>query len=221
MSVKTIDDLPWALVQILSHWKEVNESLAPAELGLSGNYGREQMLADLERLNKLTESIFERRRAYQTEAAAVADLRKAVKEGLRSFCLSVRGLYSGSEFVGQLPNLPDTLAHPSVFLAPAKRIVEIWQRINLSPQPLVLGSGLTLPKYLERLKACEAAFASREASQAAERAIRADREKLADSLRKRAMQYRDVVKGSFPVSDRRVRSLPNLWPPTRRKPKPN
>lgn len=102
-------------------------------------------------------------------------------------------------------------------MGPARTIEAVWREINASGQPLVLGSGLTYARYQDLLASAERSFHERTTGTESERDLRRQREHLASKLRKRAMQYRDVVKGSFPLADSRVRSLPNLWPSTRKR----
>jgi hypothetical protein len=224
MSVKTIDDLPWAIVQVLTHWKNLDAKLAPGEIVLTGNYGRAEMVWDLEALNGLTERIVERQEVHKGISDELLNHRKELKEGLRSFVYSVRGLLMGTSFLEMLPSLPDLYAHEEPFIRPMEKAVQVWAKINSSPPkgfaaPLVLASGLNLSRFQERLQATKQAFKTRAESIEEERAIRRQRERLASQLRDRAIQYHRIVSGSFVGGSEEVRSLPTLWPPTVRKKK--
>jgi hypothetical protein len=224
MSVKTIDDLPWAIVQVLTHWKNLDAKLAPGELVLTGNYGRAEMVWDLEALNGLTERIVERQQVHKGLSEDLLAHRKELKEGLRSFVFSVRGLLMGTPFLDLLPSLPDLYAHEDPFMRPMEKAVQVWNQINSSPPkgfaaPLVLASGLNATRFQEKIAAARAAFKIRSESVEEERAIRRQRERLAAQLRDRAIQYHRIVSGSFVGGSEEVRSLPTLWPPTVRKKK--
>lgn len=222
MSVKTIDELPWAIVQVLAHWKNLDAKLAPGQLALTGNYGRPEMVRDLEELNVLTERILGKTRDQTGISAELRRQREELKEALRSFSLSVKGLLMGTPYAEQLPRMPDLLAHEEPFLRPMEQASELWKRINQSPPPgfaapLVLASGLSQARFEEKVKAARKAFESRRSSIGNEREIRKTREILAKALRDRAIQYHRVVSGSFAKGSEEVVSLPRLWPPTIRK----
>ncbi len=224
MSVKTIDDLPWALVQLLSHWKNLDGKLAPGQIVLTGDYGRTEMVRDLESLNQLSESIAEMGRRHKLHTDELVRQRKDLKEALRYFVFSVKGLLMGTAYVAQLPRMPDLLAHEQPFMRPMEQAANLWGKINREPPagfaaPLILANGLTQARFKEKLGHTREAFAKRAAAVADEREIRRRRERLAALLRDRAIQYHRVVNGSFPAAEEEVRELPRLWPPTVRKKK--
>jgi hypothetical protein len=224
MSVKTIDDLPWALVQVLTHWKNLDAQVAPGEITLSGNYGRTEMLRDLEALNGLSDEILDRVNKHKAMAGGLIAHRTDLKEFLRSFVFSVRGLLMDTTFIEQLPRLPDLHAHQGPFMHPMETAIQVWRKINTNPPagfaaPLVLASGLNLAKFEAKVNEAKAVFEHRARLIAEEREIRKRRERLATQLRNRAIQYHHIVSGSFPAGSEEVRTLPRLWPPTVRKKK--
>jgi len=225
MSVKTIDDLPWALVQLLSHWKNLDAKLAPGQIILTGDYGRPEMMRDLEALNALSEVINQHAERHKQLTSDLTEMRKDVKESLRSFIFSVRGLLMGTEYEKQLPRMPDLLAHEQPFIKPMQLAVTLWKKINTQAPPpgfaapLVLANGLTQPRFEQKVKGIKQAFDARTKAVEEERKVRKEREKLASTLRDRAIQYHRVISGSFPSTSEEVRSLPRLWPPTVRRKK--
>ena len=220
MSVKTLETALPTLKNLCSHWLRVDLALKPNKAILGGGYDRAAFVADVDGLEETTREIQRRVKTRETAAGRLATDKDALKDRLQSFTRLVRGTLVDSEYARALPRLPLLESNEDLFMRPMEDALALWARINGAGSPLVLPDGTHREAFAAGIAVVKSSFRAREAALEEERKARRVREEKVGGLRKRAVQYRQVVLASFPANHMLVKDLPRLWPAQDRRKKP-
>lgn len=219
---KTILDLSDAkelFDQLLTHWSSANQALSNTEIVLKGGYDRNAFLNAAVEFDHLGEMIDEAVKSRDRLSEQLILFKENMRSTMQRFGYLVRGLHADSEFARKIPALPDTRSNEDKFMEPVERTLLIWRQIN-EIQPLCLPDGTEIEAFAVGVNVIRQAFKSREKAFSQERYVRAIRRRHHQVLVDRAVQYRQVILGTFGEDSTIVGSMPFLWPKQDRTKKP-
>ena len=127
-----------------------------------------------------------------------------MKERVRQFNATARGLLPGSIYVNMLPAVPSLNDAPGKWLKALNDTADVWARVNaITPVPiglvlpLLLTGGYTLANFNTDKTALDAAFAALQERPPHGRRRPPDARNLWTPIYKRLVQYRQAVLGRF------------------------
>lgn len=203
----------------LAHWTLVNAALGATPLALQGGYLLAALTAD--RTALATQLANVEAAANNAQAASTdRDLRRAlIREKMRQFNQSVRGLLPGTIYPGMLPRIPNFSAAPGLWTRAMDDMAHVWNRINTDvppptgfTPPLVLTGPYTRANFLTDQAALNTTFTTYANTRTNAEAARDLRDQLFAPVYARLVQYRAVVQGRFPKGHSLIASLPTLSP---------
>ena len=201
--------------EFVAHWGQVNAALAPTPLILRGAYALANLQSDRADLQNFLTAVQNADNAQQTAAADRDIKRNALKERLRQYIATVRGLVGGAPNANSLPKMPSTNAAPGKWIDALDDIAGSWNTINTAPPtgftaPLRLAGGYTFASFSSELAALKAAFTAVTNAERAAALARRQRDDLAAPMRTRLKEYRQAVAGAFPANNALISATPAL-----------
>jgi hypothetical protein len=204
--------------EFLAHWTLVDAALG-SNLQLSGGYKRSNLVTDRATMvTKVTAATT----AIDDALGAGGDRntkRAAIKEKMRQFNQTVRGLIIQEKYHDMLPEIPVIGAAQGPWTSALDKMTNAWTHINTdSPAPtgftppLVLSGTYNLAGYATDKTAMLAAFSAYTTAAENQESAITDRDATMEPIRQRLIQYRLAVQGAFPAGNSLIASLPAVSP---------
>lgn len=205
--------------EFAAHWTLVNATLGASPLLLQGGYALANLSTDRTALAAQLAAVEQAGNNAQA-ASADRDIRRAaVRERLRQFSQTVRGLLPNTVYPAMLPHLPGPSAAPGLWNRAMEDAAHVWNRINTDAPPpvgftppLVLTGAYTRALFVADVTALNAAFTASGTTRLNAESARSLRDQLFKPIQARIVQYRAVVQGRFPAGHSLISSLPALTP---------
>jgi len=203
---------------ILAHWTLVNTALGATPLVLSGAYALATLQTDR---TALATQITAVTNAANNLQAGIQDRdlkRAAIREKIRQFGSTVKGLLPGSIYAAMVDPIPRKDGPSKAYFTALDDIAGLWNRINTDAPPpagftppLIL-SGYTRANFVTDQTALNTAFTALAALNANNEFTRKQRDLLFAPIKARLVQYRTTVTGRFPAGHPLIASLPAISP---------
>ncbi len=205
--------------EFINHWDQVNTALGDSPLLLHGGYTRANLITDRTALQTAV-TLTEASDNVRQTAATDRDNKKAgVYPRIGQFRAGVQFKLNGTGYVGALPRVPKIDRNQALFLKPFDDMANLWLTINgdatvpgFTP-PLLLVGGYTQANLATELTALRNAYIAVDNANETARLNRKKRDVLLPPLKKRLLQYRVGVLGTFGPGDPLTLSLPSVTPP--------
>lgn len=206
--------------EFLGHWTDVDAALAAGgenPLVLTGGYDQADLQTDRTDLAAFMTDLEGFINVHEGHRTSRFNQQPLIKERKRQLGSVIRGTFSDSVYVGQIPPLVQDNASPGKWTISCDDFAHLWTTFNAAPPagfvpPLLLSGGYTLAMFntdIAALKTTYTAYVT--SSQDVDRALK-DRDDLYLKIRDRLVNYRIAVEGRFPAGHPLILSIPRLVP---------
>lgn len=200
----------------LSHWALVNALAGATPLVLAGGYVVATLTTDRAALAAQM-TLVETNGVAAITASSDRDIKRAnMREKMRQFNSTVRGLLAGTIYPNSLPNVPSFNAAPGLWTRAMDEMATVWNRINTDVPapaitlPFVLSGPYTRANFLTDQTALLTAFTTHNTTFTVAETARNLRDLLFNAIYARLVQYRKVIQGRFLKTHQLYQSLPVL-----------
>lgn len=205
--------------EFLAHWPQVNTALG-SPMALTGNYLVAGLTSDRAALAAQITTLVALINSNQGAVGTRDTARAAIRERMRQFNQSVRGLFPATLYPGMVPRIPSINAAPGIWMQAMADMNNVWTLLNATtpvpigaPIPLILSGGYTLALFTTDQAAMVAAYSAIETTESQVEAAIKQRDFLWNAAYARLRQYRLAVQGRFVSGAPLLLSLPALTPP--------
>ena len=207
--------------EFIQHWTDVDEELTggggAALVLLPGPYGLPELTDDRAALSTAITNLVNGINTVEGHRTDRDNRREAIRERMRQFGSTVKGVASESSFAGRVPDLISFNANPGKWLIAMRDIQDIWADLNAAPPagfpaPLTLTGGYLIAAYTADRTALETTFQNLTLSEQSVDLNLELREEIYLRIRDHLVTYRTAVEGAFPADHPLVLSIPRLVP---------
>ena len=211
----TLDDF-------LAHWASVNtDSAAGTGLATRDGKTRADLAALRATLANATNGVEDRLNGKEIARAQVEIGKRDLLGRAQELGRRLRGvLPADSPFIASLPAMPQPSSAEEVFLKPMRDCANVWQRADADGVKFTLAGNFGVAEFAALLAAVAGHFTTRHTAASDLKLMRETRNKLQNDVKTLLSGYRPAVEGLFPPDSPLVATVPVIYAPSNRTPKP-